>query len=106
MRISDLIDIYGVLLSENRRNIIELYYNEDYSLSEIAEQCGISRQGVRDSIKKSELELIDYENRLHLLEKTEREHEIFRQITSLLKAEESTPNIEKVLKLLETLNGN
>lgn len=46
-----LIDCYGNSLSERQRDVMDLYYNEDLSLSEISEQCGITRQGVRDAIK-------------------------------------------------------
>ena len=66
MRVAELIDIYGALLSDRRREIIEAYYFDDLSLSEIADNTGISRQGVRDSIKKSENELRSYEFNLHL----------------------------------------
>lgn len=66
MKISLLIDFYGELLSEHKREAIELYYNEDLSLSEIAEQMGISRQGVRDLVKKSETLLSEYEDKLGL----------------------------------------
>ena len=59
MRIAALIDIYGSLLTDRKREIIDMYYNDDYSLSEISENTGISRQGVRDSIKKSEAELTE-----------------------------------------------
>ena len=66
MKISLLLDFYGDILSERRREIIEMYYNEDLSLSEIAEITGISRQGVRDSVKKSEKELSELEETLGL----------------------------------------
>lgn len=69
MRISFLLDFYGDTLSERRREIIEMYYNEDLSLAEIAEQTGISRQGVRDSVKKSEKELLELEETLGLAER-------------------------------------
>lgn len=69
MKISFLLDFYGETLSERRREIIEMYYNEDLSLSEIAEQTGISRQGVRDSVKKSEKELLELEETLGLAER-------------------------------------
>lgn len=66
MHISLLLDFYGDILSERRREMTSLYYNDDLSLSEIAEICGISRQGVRDSIKKSEAELLNLEEKLGL----------------------------------------
>ncbi len=69
MKISLLLDFYGDILSERRRSIIDMYYNEDLSLSEIAEETGISRQGVRDSVKKSESELEELEAKLGLAER-------------------------------------
>ena len=70
MELSMLCDIYGKLLSEKQRDAVELYCNEDYSLSEIAENTGISRQGVRDQIKHAESQLISVEEALGLLEKS------------------------------------
>ena len=64
-----LLDFYGELLSERKRSTMDMYYNEDFSLAEIAEQIGISRQGVRDIIKKSEEELVFYEEKLGLASK-------------------------------------
>ena len=66
MNISLLLDFYGDTLSERRLELMEMYYNEDLSLSEIAEIAGISRQGVRDSVKKSEKELLALEEKLGL----------------------------------------
>lgn len=69
MKFPLLLDIYGVLLSEKKREILDYYYNEDYSLSEISEITGISRQGVRDSIKKSEEEIYSLEEKLKIAAK-------------------------------------
>ncbi len=71
MRLSLLLDFYGDILSQRRRELITLYYDEDLSLAEIAEITGISRQGVRDSIKKSELELLHLEETLALASRFE-----------------------------------
>lgn len=65
-----LLDVYGELLGEHRRDMLEMYYCEDLSLSEIAENSGISRQAVRESIKKGETELRMYEEKLHLAERS------------------------------------
>ena len=64
-----LYDLYSPLLSERQREILNLLYNEDESLAEISENIGITRQGVRDYIVKSEALLVGFENALHLHEK-------------------------------------
>lgn len=69
IRLSLLCDIYGSLLSEKQRNALDLYCNEDLSLSEIAENTGISRQGVRDQLTHAETQLTFYEDALGLLAK-------------------------------------
>ena len=69
LKIGYLLDFYGELLSDRKRSVMDMYYNEDFSLAEVAEQIGISRQGVRDIIKKSEEELIYLEEKLGLLKK-------------------------------------
>ena len=69
LEINYLLDFYGEVLSERKRAVLEMYYNDDYSLSEIASDIGISRQGVRDIIKKSEEELIYLEEKLGLFKK-------------------------------------
>lgn len=61
-----LMDFYGPLLTEHRREVMRLYCEEDLSLAEIAEQLGITRQGVSDALKKARAQLVDYENKLGL----------------------------------------
>lgn len=62
--ITILLDVYGQLLTEKQRFAIDMYYNEDLSLAEIADEIDISRQGVRDSIKQGEKHLLEYEQQL------------------------------------------
>lgn len=64
-----LFDIYGELLTETQRTMFHFYYNEDLSLAEIAENMGMTRQGVRDSIKRSEETLLVLEEKLGLADK-------------------------------------
>ena len=59
--VSSLLDVYGCFLSEKQRSIASFYYNDDLSLSEIAENEGITRQGVSDLIKRAELQLREFE---------------------------------------------
>ena len=62
-------DFYGELLTERQQQVYESVVLEDYSLSEVAEDLGISRQGVHDMIKRCNHTLEEYESRLHLVEK-------------------------------------
>ena len=73
IEISLLFDFYGQLLSTKQHEAVSLYYNDDLSLSETAEVMGITRQGVRDLVKRSEAELYEYEQKLGLYER-------FRQV--------------------------
>ena len=59
-----LLDFYGDMLTEKQRDFISYYYNDDLSLAEIAENVGITRQGVRDAIKRAESLLIEMEERV------------------------------------------
>jgi len=64
LRICLLLDFYANMLTDKQREAVDLYYNEDLSLAEISEHTGITRQGVRDSIKHAESILLDTEQRL------------------------------------------
>ena len=66
LQISLLLDFYGEMLTEKQREMIEFYYNEDLSLAEIADNQGITRQGVRESIMRAEAQLLVMEERLGL----------------------------------------
>lgn len=66
LNISLLLDFYGDILSERQNEMLDMYYNEDCSLAEIAEAFSISRQGVRSVLKKGEAILTDMEEKLHL----------------------------------------
>ena len=68
-RMTMLFDFYGELLTDRQKEFYDLYYNEDLSLSEIAENYGISRQGVRDAIKRAEGQLYEMESRLGFVKK-------------------------------------
>lgn len=83
LSIGYLLDFYGELLAERRRGALDMYYNEDLSLSEIAEVIGISRQGVRDMIKKAEAELLFYEEKLGLARRFGEVREAVDRISTL-----------------------
>lgn len=65
-RINVLLDFYGSMLTDRQKDFLEYYYLDDLSLAEIAENEGITRQGVRDAIKRAEGQLFDMEERLGL----------------------------------------
>ena len=69
LSIAYLLDFYGDVLSDRKKSVLDDYYNNDLSLSEIAQELGISRQGVRELIKKAEEELNFYEQKLHLAQR-------------------------------------
>jgi len=66
---ANLLDFYKSILSEKQFEALDLYYNQDCSLAEIAQQFGISRQGVRDAIKRGEAELDLLEEKLGMIKK-------------------------------------
>ncbi len=80
-----LYDFYGEILTEKQRELFDLYYNEDLSLAEIAEHLGITRQGVRDGIVRSEEILRKFEDKLGLAEKFGRVSEDVKKITASAK---------------------
>ena len=83
MRFPLLLDAYGALLTERKRELLDYYYNEDYSLSEIAELTGLSRQGVRDGVRKAEEELRTFENTLSFVRFSEAVAEVADSLGAL-----------------------
>jgi hypothetical protein len=81
-----LLDFYGELLTEKQRMCFDLHYNEDLSLSEIAEQCGISRQGVWDNIRRAESAMEDIENKTGLIGRFEENREALEKIRDQMKS--------------------
>ena len=73
LEISVLFDFYGPLLTERQQTFVDLYFNENLSLNEIAEEFGVTKQAVSDGIKKSEKALHKYEEKLGLVERWKNE---------------------------------
>lgn len=104
-----LYDFYGELLTSHQKEIYEQFVLEDLSLSEIAGEAGISRQGVHDLVKRCQKTLEGYEEKLHLVEKFITIKEKVREIDSILdsyKAEaDARPEemIEQIRKISDTI---
>ncbi len=77
-----LADYYGEMLTENQRKFLEYYYNDDLSLSEIAQNEGITRQGVRDAVKRAEAQLFDMEKKLGFAERTRMVNDVLATVLS------------------------
>ena len=69
VKYSILLELYGGLLTEKQYELLDYYYNQDLGFSEIAENLGITRQAVRDNLKKGENNLLQYEEKIHLMQK-------------------------------------
>ena len=93
LNISLLLDFYGNLLSDKQLRIMESYYQEDLSLSEIGELTAMTRQGVYDNIRRAGADLKQYENKLGLLSR-------FMEIT------EAADKIASILEHTSELDGN
>lgn len=93
---SRLLGFYGELLREKSKLTMEYYYNDDLSLSEIAINLNITKQGVRDIIKRAELQLISAEKKLHLLEKFQRLNDDLQRIINLSEQISKKDNISSV----------
>ena len=106
MKVALLLDFYGDVLSERHREMMELYYADDLSLAEIAEEIGISRQGVRDLIKKAEEELHFYEEKLGLAERFRKTQESAAHLLTLLERDGIGGEIlAEAQTLAETVRG-
>ncbi len=98
---SMLLDFYGELLTPRQRECYDLHYNEDLSLSEIAEQCGISRQGAWDNIRRASEALEGFEAKTGLLSrfmKTENRLRALQSILMELNAESEDKENRKIIR--------
>ena len=105
-----LMDFYSELLTEKQRDTMDLYYNQDYSLAEIAQNLDISRQGVRDFIKRGEKQLYEFEEKLGMVEKyntisknVTQAEELLAGATSINLSERKAQILRLFSKIKETL---
>jgi len=105
MRINALYDFYQPLLTHKQREYMDLYYADDYSLGEIAEIFGVSRQAVYDNLKRTESALEAFEKKLGLYEKYSRREELLHELRETLEA--ASPDTKQgleIVRLLENLD--
>ncbi len=104
VKISMLCQLYGKLLTEKQFEFLNDYYNNDLSLSEIAENYNITRQAVRDIIKKGEKKLFEYEEKLLFMKKiVNQEKQIQRILSEITKIEDTSTDkqIESILNSIK-----
>ena len=101
VKISILLEIYGKLLTPKQYDLLNDYYNNDLSLAEIAENENITRQAVRDNLKKGERKLFNFEEKLEVMKKKRMQEEqiaiILSEISSLTK-NSTDKEVEEVLE--------
>ena len=104
LKIACLLDFYGDVLSQRKQTVLSMYYNDDMSLAEIADEEGISRQGVRELIKKAEEELLFFEDKLGLF-KTFREAQCHLENLSRILEADANEDAKSEVKELTRLLG-
>jgi hypothetical protein len=106
-RMNILYDLYGMLLSEKQQQYMQLYYLDDLTLGEIAEEVNVSRQAVYDQIRRAEAQLELFEEKMKLLAKSERREQLYKELQALLtemaSLNESKVKSEHGLQLLKLL---
>ena len=103
VKVAQLYDIYGQLLNEKQRDVINCYYNEDLSLQEIADNDGKSKQAISDMINRSVDKLFEFENELSLLKsKNELKASLF-DIRELIESSNNKEAIRKLTELIEKI---
>ena len=100
VKLSILLEIYGKLLTEKQLEILTDYYNNDLSLSEIAENNCITRQAVLDNIKKGENKLFEIEEKLLIMEKMLKQEKVLQEVFTELAKLENVASDKKVEKIL------
>lgn len=103
VKVSMLCQIYGELLTEKQFNVLDDYYNNDYSLSEIAENYSITRQAVRDNIMKGEAKLFEYEEKLGIMKKTLDQEQKIDKILSELTKIQTKYSDKKIASILDNV---
>lgn len=105
VQMSLLCQTYGKLLTEKQYTFLDDYYNNDLSLSEIAENNDITRQAVRDILKKGEHKLLEYEQKLGFMEKTLQQEQVIAEILSEICKIKETSSDKQVARVLDKIKS-
>lgn len=105
VKISMLLQIYGKLLTKKQYTLLDDYYNNDYSLSEIAENLKITRQAVRDNLKKGESKLFEFEEKLEIMKTTMKQEKKISKILSELTQIQTKYSDEQIAEILENIKN-
>ena len=105
VKISMLLEIYGNLLTSKQEELLDDYYNKDLSLSEIAENNNITRQAVRDNLKKGEKKLFEYEEKLGIMKKNTMQEEQIAIILSEISKLNSKNSDKEIAEVLEDVKN-
>ncbi|CAF1867411.1 putative DNA-binding protein [Bacillus subtilis] len=103
-RMNYLFDFYQSLLTSKQKSYMSLYYLDDFSLGEIAEEYEVSRQAVYDNIKRTEAMLEQYEDKLLLLKKFQERKEMFNKLKELASGSKEEEEITALIEALEKLD--
>ncbi|WP_368654788.1 putative DNA-binding protein [Ornithinibacillus sp. 4-3] len=104
MRINYLVDFYQSLLTPKQYDYMRLYYDEDLSLVEIADLLDVSRQAVYDNLKRTEMILEDYEEKLKLYDKFLKRAELIEQLEAEIDQKEKHEKINDIIVQLKDLS--
>ena len=105
VKVSILLEIYGELLTKTQYQFLDDYYNSDLSLSEIAENKNITRQAVRDNIKKGENKLFELEEKLKIMQKTIKQEKKIANILSEITKIQTQFSDEQIADMLEHIKN-
>lgn len=102
-----LMDFYGPLLTENRFRLLKLYCEEDLTLSELAQEAGITRQGVHDALTKAQAQLEEYERKLGLVARYRRLedaiHDCRQALSGVTPIQETRGALEEARRALDAI---
>ena len=110
LKLTLLYDFYGELLTEKQKEVFEFHYHSDLSLTEIGEVLSITRQAVRDQLKRTEKILLEYEEKLQLVERFGEQQKAVKELKAILEEltdgkikNEMHPSFCKIKEIVEKL---